>query len=170
MFQVLLEISPVLKSIPYSTVFILGLAFLISLVTTLVNRRFTNPEKSKAWRKEISDWNKDLRAAQKAKDKKTLEKVMKKQQYIMQLQTKMMWQSMKVSLLFLIPLFLMWSVLGGFYTTADHTSIAIAYFPGIGPNLPLPIFNTSLIWWYLLCSLLCGTVSQHALGMIEVSE
>jgi len=175
MFQVLLENLPVLKSIPYSTVFILGLAFLISLLTTLVNRRFTNPEKSKAWRKEISDWNKDLRAAQKAKDKKTLEKVMKKQQYIMQLQTKMMWQSMKVSLLFLIPLFLMWSVLGGFYTAVDpatklSSSIAIAYFPGIGPTLPLPIFNTSLIWWYLLCSLLCGTVFQHALGLIEVSE
>jgi uncharacterized membrane protein (DUF106 family) len=175
MFQAMLEIPTVLKSIPYSTVFILGLAAAISLLTTLVNRRFTDPEKSKASRKEISDWNKDLRAAQKSKDKKTLEKVMKKQQYIMQLQSKMMWQSMKVSLVFLVPLFLMWSVLGGFYTAVDpvtklSSSIAVAYFPGVGPNLPLPIFNTSLIWWYLLCSLLFGTAFQHALGMIEVSE
>lgn len=175
MLQVLLDILSVIKGIPYSTLFMFGLAAGISLLTTYVNRRFTNPEKSRAWRKEISDWNKDLRAAQKSKDKKTLDKVMKKQQYIMQLQTKMMWQSMKVSLVFIVPLFIMWSVLGGFYTTVNpitklSSPIAVAYFPGVGAILPLPIFNTSLIWWYLLCSLLFGTAFQHVFGLIEVSE
>ena len=166
MFQVFLDIP--LKSVPFSTFFILGLSAAISLATTLVNRRFTDPEKSRAWRKEISDWNNDLRAARGSKDKKTLEKVMKKQQYIMQLQSKMMWQSMKVSLLFLIPLFLMWQILGGFYGPT-----AIAYLPGIGNLLILPIFKitfTSLFWWYLLCSLLFGTAFQHAFRLIEVSE
>jgi len=166
LFQVFLDIP--LKSVPFSTFFILGLSAAISLATTLVNRRFTDPEKSRAWRKEISDWNNDLRAARGSKDKKTLEKVMKKQQYIMQLQSKMMWQSMKVSLLFLIPLFLMWQILGGFYGPT-----AIAYLPGIGNLLILPIFKitfTSLFWWYLLCSLLFGTAFQHAFRLIEVSE
>ncbi|MGD0979513.1 MAG: EMC3/TMCO1 family protein [Candidatus Bathyarchaeia archaeon] len=166
MFQAFLDIP--LKSVPFSTVFILSLSAAISLLTTLVNRRFTNPEKSRAWRKEISDWNKDLRAARGGKDKKTLEKVMKKQQYIMQLQSKMMWQSMKVSLLFLVPLFLMWQILGGFYGPA-----AIAYLPGMGNQLVLPILNiafSSLFWWYLLCSLLFGTAFQHVFRLIEVSE
>jgi uncharacterized membrane protein (DUF106 family) len=166
MFQAFLDIP--LKSVPLSTVFILSLSAAISLLTTLVNRRFTDPEKSRAWRKEISDWNKDLRAARGSKDKKTLEKVMKKQQYIMQLQSKMMWQSMKVSLLFLIPLFLMWNILGGYYGSA-----AIAYLPGVGNQLVLPIFNiafSSLFWWYLLTSLLFGTAFQHAFRLIEVSE
>jgi uncharacterized membrane protein (DUF106 family) len=166
LFQVFLDIP--LKSVPFSTFFILGLSAAISLATTLVNRRFTDPEKSRAWRKEISDWNNDLRAARGSKDKKTLEKVMKKQQYIMQLQSKMMWQSMKVSLLFLIPLFLMWQILGGFYGPT-----AIAYLPGIGNQLVLPIFKitfSSLFWWYLLSSLLFGTAFQHAFRLIEVSE
>jgi uncharacterized membrane protein (DUF106 family) len=166
LLQVFLDIP--LKSVPFSTVFILSLSAAISLLTTLVNRRFTDPEKSRAWRKEISDWNNDLRAARGSKDKKTLEKVMKKQQYIMQLQSKMMWQSMKVSLLFLIPLFLMWQILGGFYGPT-----AIAYLPGIGNQLVLPIFKitfSSLFWWYLLCSLLFGTAFQHAFRLIEVSE
>ena len=157
-----------LKSVPFSTVFILALSAGISLLTTLVNRRFTDPEKSRAWRKEISDWNSDLRAARGSKDKKTLEKVMKKQQYIMQLQSKMMWQSMKISLLFLVPLFLMWQILGGFYGPT-----AIAYLPGVGNQLVLPIVNiafSSLFWWYLLSSLLFGTVFQHAFRLIEVSE
>lgn len=58
MFQASLDVLSVLSDIPYSTLFILSLSALISLLTTLVNRRFTNPEKSRAWRKEISDWNK----------------------------------------------------------------------------------------------------------------
>jgi len=166
MFQAFLDIS--LMSIPFSTVFILGLSAAISLLTTVVNRRFTDPEKSRAWRKEISDWNSDLRAARGSKDRKVLEKVMKKQQYIMQLQSKMMWQSMKVSLLFLVPLFLMWQILGSFYGPA-----AIAYLPGIGNQLVLPILNivfSSLFWWYLLCSLLFGTAFQHVFRLVEVSE
>jgi len=174
MFQVMLD-TTILKNVPYSTVFVLGLAGLISLLSTLVNRRLTDPAQSRAWRKEISDWNRDFRDAQRSKDKKTLDKVMKKQQQIMQLQTKMMWQSMKVSLLFLVPMLIIWSILGGFYTSTKpdifgSIHIAIAYLPGIGPNLPLPIYNYSLIWWYLLSSLLFGTAFQHAFKLIEVSE
>jgi uncharacterized membrane protein (DUF106 family) len=175
MLQVFLDIPPILKDIPYSTIFIFALAALVSMLTTLVNRRFTDPEKSRAWRKEIADWSKDMRAAQRSNDKKALAKVMKNQQYIMKLQSKMMWQSMKVSLLFLVPLFIMWQVLGGFYTHIDQATqqsapLPLAYFPGIGATLPLPMFNYSLIWWYLICSLLFGTLFQHAFGLIEVSE
>jgi uncharacterized membrane protein (DUF106 family) len=158
-------LPPILQTIPNATLFIFTLAALISLLTTSVNRLLTNPEQTKSARKEVGEWNKELRQAQRDKDKKTVEKLMKKQQYMMQLQTKMMWQSMKVSLLFLIPLLLMWQVLGGFYSGR-----AIAYLPGIGANLPLPIFSSSLIWFYLLCSLLFGTAFSHVLGIIEVSE
>jgi len=158
-------LPPILQQIPYATIFILGLAALISLLTSLVNRLLTNPEKSKAARTEVSEWNKELREAQRNKDKKTIEKLMKRQKYIMQLQTKMMWSSMKVSLLFLIPLLLMWQLLGGFYS-----GVAIAIFPGVGANLPIPIFSSSLVWWYLLCSLLFGTVFSHVFRLTEVSE
>jgi uncharacterized membrane protein (DUF106 family) len=130
-----------------------------------VNRLVSNPQKSKGQRKEVSEWNKELREAQRAKDKKTIEKLMKKQQYIMKMQTKMMWSSMKVSLLFIVPLLLMWQVLGGFYSGQD-----IAIFPGVGANLPLPMFSASLIWWYLLCSLFFGTTFSHVFGLTEVSE
>jgi uncharacterized membrane protein (DUF106 family) len=164
--QVLLDIlPPILQTIPYATLFIFSLAALISLLTTSVNRLLTNPEQSRSARREVGEWNKELRQAQRDKDKKTIEKLMKKQQYMMKVQTKMMWQSMKVSLLFLIPLLLMWQVLGGFYSGR-----AIAYFPGVGTDLPIPIFSSSLIWWYLLCSLLFGTTFSHVFGMIEVSE
>jgi uncharacterized membrane protein (DUF106 family) len=141
------------------------LALLISLLTSLTNRLLNNPEKSKARRKEIAEWNSELRQAQKANDKKTVEKLMKKQKQILQLQSKMTWQSMKVTMIFFVPLILIWQFLGGAYT-----SVPIAYFPGIGPTLPIPLFNTSVIWWYLLCSMLFGTIFSHMLGIIEVAE
>jgi len=153
--------------IPYSTLFMFSLALLISLLTSLTNRLLNNPEKSKAWRKEIAEWNSELRQAQKANDKKTVEKLMKKQKQVLQLQSKMTWQSMKVTMIFFVPMILIWQFLGGAYTTIVG---GIAYFPGIGPTLPIPLFNTSVIWWYLLCSMLFGTIFSHMLGIIEVAE
>jgi len=142
------------------------LALLISLLTSLTNRLLNNPEKSKAWRKEIAEWNSELRQAKKADDKKTVEKLMKKQKQILQLQSKMSWQSMKVTMIFFVPLILIWQFLSATFTATE----GIAYFPGIGPTLPIPLFSTSVIWWYLLCSMLFGTIFSHVLGITEVAE
>ena len=158
-----------LQSIPVSTIFMFLLAALISLLTSLTNRLLTNPEKSRAWRKEIADWNKEFREAKRSGDNKRLDKVMKKQKQILQLQSKMTWQSMKVTLIFFVPLILIWQLLGGFFSRAGQP-LAIAYFPGVGPILPIPLFNVSLIWWYLLCSMMFGTIFSHVFGIIEVSE
>lgn len=159
-------LPPVLLEIPFSTIFIFLLAAAISLLTSLANRLLTNPEKSKAWRREVSEWNTELRKAQRSGDKKRVEKLMKKQQYILQLQSKMMWQSMKVMLLFIVPLFLIWQFLGSFYTSPDGQPIHIAYFPGVGPILPL-LNIVSLFWWYLLCSFLFGTIFSHLFGLVS---
>lgn len=159
----------ILQEIPFSTLFILSLAAIISLLTSLANRLMTDPEKTSNWRKEIAEWNKKLREAQKSKDEKQVEKLMKKQQQILQLQSKMMWQSMKVMLLFIVPLFLMWQFLGGFY----H-NIPIAIVPGISDAegvITIPLINmqfNSLIWWYLFCSFLFGTVFSHLFGLVKV--
>ena len=160
-------LPPIFQQLPYSTLFLFALSVGISLLTTLANRFLSNPEQAKAVRKEVGEWNKELREAQRSKDKKTVDKLMKKQQYIMKLQSKMMWQSMKVSLLFLIPLLIMWQLLGGFFAGVD-----IAVFPGLGPNISLPVGITlsSLFWWYLLSSFLSGTVFSHVFGITEVSE
>ena len=157
-----------MQEIPFSTLLLFGLAASISLLTSLANRLLTNPEKSKAWRKEISEWNSQLRKAQKAGDKKTVEKLMKKQQYILQLQSKMSWQQLKVTFIFLVPLLIIWSFLGPFFA-GRH----IAYFPGLGANIQLPLVGwiiSPLIWWYLLSSFFFGTMFSHVFGLIEVSD
>jgi len=153
----------ILQNIPYSTFFMLFLALVITLATSVANRLLTDPEKMKAWRKEISEWNKELREARRANDKKRMEKLMKKQQYILQLQGKMSWQTMKVSLMFFIPILIVWQALIGFYGNSP-----IAYFPGIGATLPIPMFGLSMIWWYMLCSFLFSTIFSHLFGLTGV--
>jgi len=144
---------------PWSTLFIFILAATISFLISLANRLTTDPEKTKAWRREIAEWNEQLRKARKSGDKKQMEKLMKKQQYILQIQAKMSWQSMKVSFLFFIPLMIVWYFLGRM-PWQD-----IAYFPGIGSWLG-PF--SSLLWWYLLCSFLFSTLFSHLLGISTV--
>jgi uncharacterized membrane protein (DUF106 family) len=146
------------------------------MLTSLTNRLLTDPEKSKAVRKEVSEWNKEMQQARREGDKKKLEKVMKKQKEILQLQSKMMWQSMKVTLIFFVPLIIIWSILGGFYTipatsTSPAQPMSIAYLPGIGPELKVIVFSfASLLWWYFVCSMMFGTLFSHVFGIVEVSE
>lgn len=156
-----------LLNIPFSTIFILLLAVAITLLTSLANRLLTDPEKSKAWRREIAEWNSELRKAKRSGDKKRVEKLMKKQQYILKLQSKMMWQSMKVMMLLFIPLIFMWQILSG-----DYGLTSIAYFPGIGPTIPLPLLGniSSLFWWYMLCSFLFSTIFSHLFGLVSLGD
>lgn len=151
-----------------NVLFLFMLGGTISFATSLAQRLFSHPEQSKIWRKEIAEWNAELRKARKEGDKKQLEKVMKKQQYIFQIQGKMTWSSMKVSLVFIVPLLIMWQLLTGLLVTEAF----IAFFPGVGPNIPIPIIGNigPIFWWYLLASMFSGTMFSHAFGLTTVPE
>ncbi len=152
-----MSLPPELLPVPNSTFFILLLSMSLSFITGLANRLLTNREQLNAWRKEVAQWTADSKKAMKSGDKKLLAKVKKKESHVLKLQSKMMWQSMKVSLIFMIPFLLIWQLLIGFYGNTT-----IAYIPGIslGNQGGLP-----LIWWYLLCSLASGTLITKALGV-----
>ncbi len=144
-----------LLPIPNSTLFILLISMSLSFLTASANRLLTNRKQLNAWRKEIAQWNEDFKKARKSGDKKLLAKVKKKERQILQLQSKMMWQTMKVSLIFMIPFLLIWQILIGFFKDAT-----VAYIPWIDGVLPM-----SLFLWYLLCSFVSGTLIMKALGV-----
>ena len=75
-----------LTVIPYSTLFILGLSFFLSFVTSLTNRLLTNRQQMREWNKEIATWREESMKASKTGDKKLMAKVKKDQKRIMQLQ------------------------------------------------------------------------------------
>jgi uncharacterized membrane protein (DUF106 family) len=144
--------------IPNSTIFVLLLALLLTFITSGANRLLTNKEQMTAWRKETSQWQKEFNEARKSGDKKALEKVMRKQKQIMQIQTKMFTHQMKISLIFIVPFFLIWTWLNGLYVNrATGAQLAVAFFPGFGG---IPVF-----YWYLLCSLTLGALFSHLLGL-----
>ncbi len=143
-------------SAPGATIAIILLSMVISLITSLTNRLLTNREQLNAWRQEISQWTSEFNEARRSGDKKLLAKIQRQQPRITKLQSKMMWQSMKVSLLFMIPFFLMWQLLLGFYGNN-----VVAYLPWLGGEWPLPIF-----YWYLICSFFFSTVSSRAFGLV----
>ena len=153
----------ILQTIPISTVFILLLSMSLTLVTSLANRFLTNQDQLRAWRQEIAEWTADSKKAAKSGDKKLLAKVKKRQPHIMKLQSKMSWQSMKVSFIFMIPFFLLWYL----FLTPTYISVpAVAYVPSIFGSeggaswMALPLF-----WWYLICSFLFGTLFSRILGL-----
>jgi uncharacterized membrane protein (DUF106 family) len=136
---------------PVATLFILVLALTLTFITTGVNRLLTNPTQLREWREEVNTWTKEYREALKSKDKKKIAQVEKQKNRVMQLQQKMSWQSMKVSLLFFVPLLLVWQFLIGIYTGP------VAFLPGMGA---IPIFL-----WYLLCSLFFSTLLSKLFGV-----
>jgi uncharacterized membrane protein (DUF106 family) len=152
-----------LQSLPVSTIFILFLSMTLSLVTSLANRFLTNQDQIRTWRREIGEWTADFNKARKTGNKKLLEKVQKQQPQITKIQSKMMWQSMKVSFIFMIPFFLLWSL---FLTPVYGMIPAVAYIPSIlGLESTVSFMPIPLFIWYLLCSFLFGTLFARILGL-----
>jgi len=95
--------------------------------------------------------------ARRAGDKKLLAKVKKQERHVMQLQSKMTFQSMKTTFLWTIPLLLMWYV---FLPQIVPISETAAYLPWLSGELPL-----NVIYWYLICSFLASTLFTRLLGL-----
>lgn len=90
-------------------------------------------------------------------DKKLMAKVKKQEKHVMQLQSKMMWQQMKTSFLWIIPLMLMWYV---FLPQVIPPDSIVAYLPWLSGTLPLNIYL-----WYLICSFLASALLNRLLGL-----
>jgi uncharacterized membrane protein (DUF106 family) len=131
----------------------------ISFATSLTNRLLTNREQLRDWNKEISQWRTDSMKAARSGDKKLMAKVKKQEQHIMQLQSKMMWQSMKTSFLWFIPLLFIWYL---FLSPIFGPLAAVAYLPSLfgSQSLQLPLF-----WWYLLSSFMFGILFSRLFGL-----
>jgi uncharacterized membrane protein (DUF106 family) len=146
-----------LSYIPNSTFFVILMAFGVSLATSATNRLLTNREQLKDWNKEISQWRSESMKAARSGDKKLMAKVKKQEKHVMQLQSKMMWQSMKTSLFWMVPMLLLWYVV---LPQLIDVSKTVASLPWIGGPLYL-----NVILWYLLCSFLAGIVFNRLFGL-----
>lgn len=130
--------------IPASTLLIIGIAGALALVSTASNRLLVDVKRVASVTKEVAAWRKEFEKAKKSKDKQLLGKVTKKQQAMMKLQSQVAFDRMKVSFLFIIPFYVVWIVLSGFFGEA-----IVAFSP---IQIPFAGDKLAFFYWYLICS------------------
>ncbi|MEM1507904.1 MAG: EMC3/TMCO1 family protein [Candidatus Bathyarchaeia archaeon] len=130
-----------LLSPPISTFFVMFIAFISSLVTALINRKFIDRKMLAEWQKEISAWNAERELARKIGDKKLMAKVKKQEVRIMQIKARISMQQTKVWLITFIPFLIMWWLLIFFYGNRP-----VAFMPLLGEKVEIPFF-----FWYIIC-------------------
>jgi len=132
------------ESIPASTLLTLAVAGGLAVVSTAANRLLVDVKRVAAVTKEVNAWRKEFEKARKSNDKQLLAKATKKQQAMMKLQSKVAFERMKVSFIFIIPFWGIWIVLSGFFG-----GTVVAYSP-----IQIPFAGTQLgfFYWYLICS------------------
>lgn len=125
---------------PYSTFFIMLLAFVSSTATTLINRKFID-KRILELQREVAMWEAERELAKKTGDKKLMAKVKKQEVRIMQIKAKISMQQTKAFLVTFFPFLLLWWLLILFY--GNHP---VAYIPLFGEKVAIPFF-----FWYLIC-------------------
>lgn len=146
------------SSIPSSTIFILALASILSLATNLANRLLVDVQKMRRISREVALWREEFDKARKSGDKQLMAKVAKKQQSIMKLQGKMMWDRMKISFIFIIPFWIIWIVLSGFFGTSTVAKSPFTIPWILGSDL-------SFAAWYILCSFAISLPLSRLFGL-----
>ena len=140
-------------SIPQSTFLILGIALALSLISTTANRFLVDVSRMRSISEEVKAWRTEMEKAKKSNDKKLLAKVTKKQEAMMKLQSKMMWDRMKVSFIFIVPFYVIFIVLSKFYGTVP---VALSPFtiPMLltGPPNAAGAIQLAYVSWYIICS------------------
>ncbi|MDI6690847.1 MAG: EMC3/TMCO1 family protein [Candidatus Bathyarchaeota archaeon] len=148
-----------MQEAPGATVAIMLICFAISFLNSSINRllihRFVGWPQYKEMQKEIAEYRTQMIQAQRKQDKKLLEKLKKKETQILNMQKKMFKPQMVLFVISLSYIFIWWFVLGPLYGTN-----IVAYIPGIGQQF---------LWiWYLICSLLFGTLASRVLGIMPI--
>jgi uncharacterized membrane protein (DUF106 family) len=148
-----------LSVIPVSTIVILlisiGIAFMNGGINRFLISRLVGWAEYRRMQKETAEYRSQTMQATRAKDKKQLEKLKRKETQIMNMQKKMAKPQLVnfgVSFLYI----LIWI----FVLTPTFGGDIVAYVPGFGA--------ISVFYWYPICSLLFGTLSSRILGTLPI--
>ncbi|MEM2027238.1 MAG: EMC3/TMCO1 family protein [Candidatus Bathyarchaeia archaeon] len=144
-----------LLSPPLSTFFIMFIAFVSSLMTALINRKFIDRRMLAEWQREISVWNAERELAKKTGDKKLMAKVKKQEVKIMQIRARISAQQMKVWLITFIPFLIIWWLLIFFYGSRP-----VAFIPLLGEKIDIPFF-----FWYIICQFFFNFLISRVLNV-----
>ena len=149
-----------------------GIAFLNSGINRVLINYFIGWEQYRVMQREMSEYRSETMAAMRAKDKKQVEKLKKKDSQIKNMQAKMMKPQMVqfgISFVYLIVWFLVLTPVFG--------STPMAYIPGIGTIANAQLVAGTAItnaipvfYWYPICSLFFGLLSSRIIGIMPIEQ
>jgi len=133
-------------AIPESTFIVIGVAVLLSLMTTGANRFLVDYKRVASYRREFMTWQQAVKKARKDGDEKQLDKLMKRQAAVMKMSSRATLEQMKTTAITFIPLLLLYNVL----ITAFPFDVAVAFSPIMFPGASTGFL--SVVYWYFLSS------------------
>ncbi|MFW9903401.1 MAG: EMC3/TMCO1 family protein [Candidatus Thorarchaeota archaeon] len=172
---------------PLSSVFILLVAFFVSLASTLVSRKMIDIDKLKRLTRETKKYNKLRMEMMKTADSKLKLKYERNADRMRKVQSELTMMNMKPLMIMFLPMMLFFVVLAGFYSFKVTDGQLISgkipavipfalpeYFPfpnffALGKMADVPdwghVFIPNYIWWYFGGSLAFGSILRKVAGL-----
>lgn len=154
--QVLIDLA-MYQEPPYATLAIIGITLVLASITSFIGVRSLDLEQYRNLMIQSARARSELMEATRSGNQRKIDKAQRRQQELMQQQSKMSMDRMRSSLFFTIPLIFLWPSLGRFFGDT-----IIAYFPFDFPWIPREF---KFIQWYLLCSFTLNVILNRLLGL-----
>jgi uncharacterized membrane protein (DUF106 family) len=154
--QVLLELST-FKQPPYATLAIIAISMTLATITSYIGVRSLDLEQYRRLMIQSARARREVMEATRSGNQRRIDKAQKRQQELMQQQSKMSMDRMRSSMLFTVPMLLIWPSLGRFFGDT-----IVAYFPFDFPRIPREF---TFIQWYLLCSFTMNVLMNRLFGL-----
>ncbi len=154
--NIALELSQ-FQTPPMATLAIMGITLCIATFTSFIGVRSLDLDKYRAMMIESNKVRKEVMDATRSGNQRRIEKAQRRQQDLMQQQSKMSMDRMRSSMLFTIPMLLIWPAFGRFFGET-----IVAYFPFTFPYIPREF---TFIQWYLLCSFSMNVILNRIFGL-----
>jgi uncharacterized membrane protein (DUF106 family) len=154
--QVLLDLA-IYQTPPYATLAIMGITLVLSSITSFIGVRSLDLKQYRKMMVESARARNEVMDATRSGNQRRIDKAQKRQAELMQQQSEMSMDRTKSTMLFTLPLILLWPRLSQFFG-----STVIAYFPFDFPRIPREF---TFIQWYLLCSFTLNVILNRILGL-----
>jgi uncharacterized membrane protein (DUF106 family) len=126
---------------------ILAVAIAVAYLVTLLTKRMVNWALVKENKQKVDEYYKEYREATRSRDMKAMHKIKQRQSEIMKLQNQNMMQTLKPTIVYFVPLIILWVTLTGYFS-----GWVVAWMPFIRIDLPFlgPLVTFGVGWWYFL--------------------
>ena len=159
---------PMFRTLPWSGVLIAVVSVIVSSISNLGMKRFTDMRRLKRHQQEIKQYQKMQQEAQKSGNEKLLRKVRRRKAYIDRIQRDMFSARCKPGLIFIFPFMAIFGILSGFFS-GDYLIVAILPFDAFfltgiaGTSVPGG-FGMTYMAFYMLVGLGLSSILQRIMG------